>query len=82
MNENAKNNQIPESKWVQYYSGREVTARLIGLKGHSGFVNLMKRAESTQDWKKSFEEIYGLTWDEFTKKMSIELVEITKKLVP
>lgn len=82
LNENAKNNQIPESKWVQYYSGREVTARLIGLKGHSGFVNLMKRAESTQDWKKSFEEVYGLTWDEFTKKMSIELVEITKKLVP
>ena len=82
LNENAKNIQIPESKWVQYYSGREVTARLIGLKGHDGFVDLMKRAESSQDWKKSFAEVYGITWDEFAKKMSVELVEITKRLVP
>ena len=82
LNENAKNNQIPESPGVQYYSGREVVARLIGLKGHEGFVNFMKTTESSQDWKKSFLEIYGLSWDEFTKKIAPELVVITKNLIP
>jgi hypothetical protein len=82
LNENAKNNQIPESRWVQYYSGRELVARMIGLKGHEGFVEFMKKTESSQDWKKSFVDVYGITWDEFTAKMSLELVEITKRLVP
>ncbi len=82
LNENAKNNQIPESPGVQYYSGREVVARMIGLKGHEGFVNFMRTTESSQDWKKSFLEIYGLSWDEFTKKIAPELVSITKNLIP
>ncbi len=82
LNENAKNNQIPESRWVQYYSGRELVVRMIGLKGHEGFVEFMKKTESLQDWKKSFVDVYGITWDEFTAKMSLELVEITKRLVP
>lgn len=82
LNENAKSNQIPESPWVQYYSGREVIARMIGLKGHEGFVNFMKTTESSQDWKKSFLEIYGLSWDEFAKKIAPELVVITKNLIP
>ncbi len=82
LNENAKNNQIPESPWVQYYSGREVTARLIGLKGHEGFVDFMRRTEASQDWKKSLQEVYAITWEQFSAKMAAELVEITKKLVP
>jgi hypothetical protein len=82
LNENAKNNQVPESKWVQYYSGRELILGLIGLKGHESFVSFMKKTESYQDWKKSFQEVYGLSWDEYAQKMSVELVEITKALVP
>jgi hypothetical protein len=42
----------------------------------------MKQTESLQDWKKSFENIYAITWDEFSRKMSLELVEITKRLAP
>jgi hypothetical protein len=55
---------------------------LIGLKGHESFVSFMKKTESYQDWKKSFQEVYGLSWDEYAQKMSVELVEITKALVP
>lgn len=82
LNENANNKLIPEAQGVLYYSGREITSRLVGLKGHEGFVSFMKQTESLQDWKKSFENIYAITWDEFSRKMSLELVEITKRLAP
>ena len=63
-----------------YYTGAFVTARLVAAKGHKGFTDYMYEFGLSGNAYAAFEKVYGLTFQEFAKTISPELVEFAKLL--
>jgi hypothetical protein len=63
-----------------YFTGAYLTARLVAAKGHKGFTDYMYQYGLSGDANSAFEKVYGLTFQEFAKIVSPELVEFAKLL--
>lgn len=63
-----------------YYTGAYITARLVAAKGHKGFTDYMYEYGLSGDANSAFEKIYGMTFQDFAKTVSPELVEFAKLL--
>jgi hypothetical protein len=63
-----------------YFTGAYATARLVAAKGHEGFVDFLKEnGRLDGDAFKAFENIYGITFEEFAKMISTEVIQFARK---
>jgi hypothetical protein len=63
------------SHW--YWTGAYATARIIAANGHDSFVRYMRKFGENGDALKSFESIYGLTFEKFASIIAPEIKELT-----
>jgi hypothetical protein len=62
-----------------YFTGAYATARLVATKGHEGFVEFLKENGKLQgDAFKAFQNVYGITFEEFAKMISPEVIKFAK----
>jgi hypothetical protein len=62
-----------------YFTGAYATARLVAAKGHEGFVEFLKENGKLQgDAFKAFQNVYGITFEEFAKMISPEVIKFAK----
>jgi hypothetical protein len=62
-----------------YFTGAYATARLVAAKGHEGFVEFLKEnGKLNGDAFKAFQNVYGITFEEFAKMISPEVIQFAK----
>jgi hypothetical protein len=64
-----------------YFTGAYATARLVAAKGHEGFVEFLKENGKLGggDVFKAFQNVYGITFEEFAKMISPEVIQFARK---
>jgi hypothetical protein len=72
-----KDSKLLPGHW--YFTGAYATARLVAAKGHEGFVEFLKENGKQQgDAFKAFQNVYGITFEEFAKMISPEVIKFAK----
>jgi hypothetical protein len=62
------------------WTGAYVTARLVAAKGHEGFVAYMRKTGETGDVFKSFDAVYGMSFEKFVQIIAPEIKSLTLNL--
>jgi len=62
------------------WTGAYVTARLVAAKGHEGFVAYMRKTGETGDVFKSFDAVYGMSFEKFVQIVAPEIKSFTLNL--
>ena len=73
-----KSGTIAPGHW--YWTGAYVTARMIAAKGHEGFVSYMRKTGETANPFKSFETIYGISFEKMVQIVAPEIKALTTNL--
>ena len=63
-----------------YWTGAYVTARLVAAEGHEGFVAYMRKTGETGDVFKSFDAVYGMSFEKFVQIIAPEIKSLTLNL--
>jgi len=63
-----------------YYSGAYGVQRLIAAEGVDTYFKFMGDSAKIHDWKTAFKNNYGITFEDFSTQISLELVEKAKLL--
>ncbi|CAN2226157.1 hypothetical protein MCEMRE26_01339 [Candidatus Nanopelagicaceae bacterium] len=73
-----KDSKLLPGHW--YFTGAYATARLVAAKGHDGFVDFLKENGKLGggDVFKAFQNVYGITFEEFAKMISPEVIKFAK----
>jgi hypothetical protein len=73
-----RGSKLMQGHW--YFTGAYATARLVAAKGHEGFVDFLKEnGKLNGDVFKAFQTVYGITFEEFAKMISPEVIQFAKK---
>ena len=73
-----RDSKLMPSHW--YFTGAYATARLVAAKGHEGFVEFLKEnGKINGDVFKAFQNVYGITFEEFAKMISPEVIQFASK---
>lgn len=78
INDAMRDSKLAPSHW--YWTGAYATMRLVAAKGHEGFIDYMNEYGKTGDVFKSFETIYGMTFEQFAKIIAPEVKALTTGL--
>jgi hypothetical protein len=66
------------SSWL--YTGAYATIRMIAAKGHTGYVDFMKSVAMGGNAGQSFEQIYGIKFEDFAKIIAPEISALAKTI--
>jgi hypothetical protein len=74
-----RDSNLMQGHW--YFTGAYATARLVAAKGHEGFVEFLKENGKLGggDVFKAFQNVYGITFEEFAKMISPEVIQFARK---
>jgi hypothetical protein len=78
LNDAMRYARLAQGHW--YWTGAYATSRLIAAKGHSGFVDFMRKHGELGDPYKAFETVYGMSFESFAKIIAPEVKALTGML--